>query len=197
MDEKLKQLSHRTDVLRVRSKDLLALTWTIIGPFGFVAYPGLAPTSVASSLEEYDPVCVLEGFDLALQSIDSKEQSIALEKTMRTVNNLRKVANEFGRRVETSGFSLPPSFQMVIRDADLQLGRLAGEIQSGLPFYGDIPLEGKTLGEVLTMKLVNRVSVSPLDNPLVRPRVTRLRVRKVALSFFRLVLRYTRMLQEM
>lgn len=53
----LRQLSRRGDICRLRPKKVEAYTWAIVGPFGFIPYPGLGRSDVSNSLGE---VCFQE-----------------------------------------------------------------------------------------------------------------------------------------
>lgn len=93
--ERLNNLLKQKDLIRVSKSGVEALTWTVLQPFGFIPYPGVASQEIATSLEdmEVDPFLLLEGMSLAAQYLRDKEQDQALVKTTETVDALRKVIN--------------------------------------------------------------------------------------------------------
>lgn len=79
---------------------------------------------------EYDPIIVLECIDQALYELTCKEQDVALEKTMKTVNQLRAVAHSWGEAKLRLGGNIPPSYQWLIHDADARVAEIATLIGS-------------------------------------------------------------------
>lgn len=145
---------------------------------------------------EYDPWIVLEAIDLALNDKIAKEQDQALEKTMKSVNALRATLHSWREAKVKLGGNVPPSYQWLIHDSDMRLKEIAAEIGAGsAPIYVDP--SGKTLSEIMQLKLDAAKSISPLDNCLVRARVVKPRIRRLNLDFFKRVRRYVQALAMM
>lgn len=138
---------------------------------------------------------MLSAIDLALGEKFALEQDLALEKTMKSVNSLRRVCHSWREANALVGAVLPPSFQWLIHDSESRLKEIAQLIGSD-PGPVAVDPSGKTLSEILIAKLESAPLVSPLDNCLVRPRVLRPRIRRLNLDFFKRVQRYIKALQE-
>lgn len=109
VSEQLKQLYDMKDLLRVSKGGLEALTWTVLQPFGFIPFPGVASEKITTSLmeEEIDSWTLIEAMNLAAQYQYDKESDKAIEKTTDSINALRRAIN----RWEALGEITPPSFQ--------------------------------------------------------------------------------------
>lgn len=186
------QLAKEKDLLRISKSGLSALTWTVLQPFGFIPYPGLTTTKweVNSLGEELqDPILLLEAIGNAVVERNFKDQDVAMEKTMLSLNRLRTVMARWSSVYNTP---VPPSFQWVIHDGEAKLRLIVSDIQGDpLPY---VDPTGKTLSEILQIYLVNSPQVSPLDNMLARPKVLRPRIRRVNLEFFKRVSKFAKAL---
>lgn len=183
----------RKDILRLSKAGVESLVWMVLQPFGFISYPGLTRYKpLLDREEEIDPYLLLEGIDCALHDQNCREADSAIEKTMISVNALRSVIK---RHQQGEGF-IPPSYSWLLHESQAKLERLVSQVSSGLePIYVDTA--GKTLAEILHLKLQARPMISPLDNCLQSPTVPRPRIRSLNLNFFKRVGRYIQALENM
>jgi hypothetical protein len=109
VSEQLNNLYEAKDLIRVSRGGLEALTWTVLQPFGFIPFPGVASEKITTSLmeEEIDSWTLIEAMNYTAQYLFDKEQDSALVKTTDSVRALRKAIN----RWEVTGEVTPPSFQ--------------------------------------------------------------------------------------
>ena len=193
MSEQLNNLYEAKDLIRVSRGGLEALTWTVLQPFGFIPFPGVASEKITTSLmeEEIDSWTLIEAMNYTAQYLFDKEQDSALVKTTDSVKALRKAIN----RWEVTGEVTPPSFQWVRFESEKILSQML--FQYSDPTWNHVDPTGLTPTEVLQKILENNQAPSPLDNMLIRPKVVRPRIRRVSLDFFKLVRRHAKFIMMM
>lgn len=205
--DKVNALSRRSDIIRVRSSDLEAIIWSVLRPFGFIDGDGLTSSEIVSSLSSYSPFKVMRNIVDVLASQDDKDRQSAIMTTYKTMIELQNSIPSFGERLSFKTWFPTPSFLMTLEENSKVYEKLTEnfgrvyDIGEGPCFLPDnywkksrtvevsSPSDVNSLRYELHKVLVSRPEFSPLDNPLVRPRITRPRVRHAVIGLFKEVLR--------
>jgi hypothetical protein len=179
--KQLTQLSHRSDILSFRSKDVLPLTWSLVAPFGPINVPEIVPVRATTLLGVDSPDVVIAAFQSSLAISHRDEAVRVLAKARQTYNEVINSIMDFGPKLsigKTPDVSLV-SYSMLRSSYNKALSELENlhQLDSDIfrPFGVDPSLlNSEDLESVLVPYLKEAISnntLLPLDNPFVRPRV--------------------------